>query len=213
MRDKAKIAVLPLALLTLLATPSTSVQAGPRDHIGGVFLRMSVGGGVASTEIKDVGGTPFDQMKISGSGADLNFAIGGMVAPNLALHGTLWGWFISNPDVTIDGQTVGTATADVSLNAFGGGVTYYIMPANVYLSGSIGAGSLSVESTSGGTTLTAESDLGLVVDATLGKEWWVGKKWGLGAAAGFSFHSIADGGVNQNWQGTSFALRFSVTYN
>jgi hypothetical protein len=88
----------------------------------------------------------------------------------------------------------------------GGGVTYYIVPANVYLSGSLGLGWLSA-------TENVESDVGFGLDITLGKEWWVGGSWGLGLAGAFGYHSVPDGVVDANWSGASFGLRFSATLN
>jgi hypothetical protein len=79
------------------------------------------------------------------------------------------------------------------------------MPANVYMTGSAGVGKLS---TDGGST-----DPGLVFNASLGKEWWVSPKWGLGLAGGFQYHSIPDGGVDESWSGTTFYLAFSATLN
>jgi hypothetical protein len=38
-------------------------------------------------------------MKLSGEAGDLNFAIGGIVSPNLALHAMLYGWLVQDLDV------------------------------------------------------------------------------------------------------------------
>ncbi len=195
-----------LALVTLVS--AGSAVAGDRDHIGGFFLRMSVGGGFASTEITGVSaatGGLFDQLKFSGTSGDYNFAVGAMIAPNLALHGTLWGWFVSNPDAEIDGQDFGSIDGDFGLSVIGGGFTYYIMPANVYLSGSVGSGTLTADD--------SDSDAGIAIDASLGKEWWVGRKWGLGGALVFGYHSIPDASIDPNFTGTNYGVRFSVTFN
>ena len=95
------------------------------------------------------------------------------------------------------------------MTAFGAGLTYYFMPVNIYISGSAGAGKLSLDSPSG----DSESDQGLVGELTVGKEWWVGGGWGLGLSGSFGFHSIPDGDIDENWSGTSVALRFSATMN
>jgi hypothetical protein len=204
MRYTQRIGVVALGAMVLVMFAAADVWAGPRDHLDGFFMRLSAGGGAAKTEITALGITE----EFSGGAADFNFAIGGMVSPNLALHGTIWGWVLSNPDFSI-GSVTQTVNADVTMAAVGAGLTYYFMPANFYLSGSVGAGSLSLDA--GG--VSASTDAGLALDFTLGKEWWVGNRWGLGAAAGVSFHSIPDGGVDENWSGASFALRFSATYN
>jgi hypothetical protein len=198
---------LTFAALTVAATHTSAGEARTHD---GFLLRLSAGGGVANTQID----SPLGEYDINGPAGDLNIAIGGMVAPNLAIHGTLWGWAASEPDVDFDVPLLGSGSTNldgtVTLSAFGGGVTYYLMPANLYFSGSIGMGTLAVD----GDNFEADSDAGLAFDLTLGKEWWVGDAWGLGLAGGFGYHSVpADEDVDENWSGTSFTLRFSATLN
>jgi hypothetical protein len=178
-------------------------QAGqPRTH-DGLFLRLSGGVGFENTS--------FEDLELSGTGGDGNFAIGGTVGRNLILHGTLWGWDVSDPDFEIDNtDTHGEIQGDVSLGALGGGLTYYLEPSNIYLSGSLGMGKLSYEDPSGNTS---DTDLGVALDFCLGKEWWVGNSWGLGIAGDLNYHSFPDDVSNGNWDGVSFAIRFSATLN
>jgi len=192
------------ASLLLLATADHAVAGSPRTH-DGFFLRLSAGGGTANTEI-DVPGA---KTKLDGSTGDVNFAVGGTVAKNLALHGTVFGWLVSDPDVEVDSLGTGSAEGDLDLTAFGAGLTYYFMPANIYISGSVGAGKLSFDSPVG----DFESDRGLVGELTVGKEWWIGGGWGLGLSGSFGFHSIPDGDIDENWKGNNFALRLSATMN
>jgi hypothetical protein len=55
--------------------------------------------------------------------------------------------------------------------------------------------------------------LGLALEAAAGKEWFVSNRWGLGIAVGFTYHSLPDGGVDENWRGWSIPIRFSATFN
>jgi hypothetical protein len=201
--------VVGLALTMLAAAPSVLLAGEPRTH-DGFFLRLSLGGGVANTKIDDA----TFKIEIDGSPGDLNIAIGGVVTPNLALHGTLMGWSMSDPDVEVDitgfGSASGTLDGDVTMTAFGGGVTYYFMPVNVYVTGSVGFGTIEIDP-SGGPS--GETDSGLVLDLGVGKEWWVGNAWGLGVAGGFSYHSLPDPDIDESWSGTSFTIRFSATLN
>ncbi len=175
-----------------------------QDHEEGFFLRLSAGGGGATTEASDGANTA----SFSGTAGDINFAIGGMVGSNLALHGTFFGWSITDPEIEFNGQT-GTAQGDLTLGAFGAGVTYYFMPVNIYISGSLGLGRFDYNQGS----FEGRSSTGLVFDATVGKEWWVGDSWGLGVALGLGVHSIPDDDVDDNWSGGSVTLRFSATMN
>ena len=201
--------LIALAVCATAIVPNTSFAGEPRTH-DGFLLRLSAGGGVANTQID----SPLGEYEINGPAGDMNIAIGGMVAPNLSLHGTLWGWAASEPDVDFDVPVIGSGSTNldgtVTLSAIGGGLTYYIMPANLYLSGSVGMGTLAVD----GDNFDADTEAGLTFDLTLGKEWWVGDAWGLGLAGGFGYHSVpADDDLDENWSGTSFTLRFSATLN
>jgi hypothetical protein len=196
------IAFILVAAVGLALVPSPAFS-GPRAHDGGVFLRLSGGVGYASTKVNLPTLFGSDQ-KFSGMSGDGNFAIGGIIANNLALHGTLWGWGMSDPTVE-SGSESGKADGDLSMGAAGGGVTYYFMPANIYLSGSIGIGVMSSGDES--------TDPGFASDITLGKEWWVGSKWGLGVAGAFGYHTIPGIGSDVRWKGTSVAVRFTATLN
>jgi len=200
------------SLLTVLVLLSTAHAGGsPRAHDGGFFLRLSAGGGGANTGADNI---PVSQDEIadfdvSGTVGDLNIAIGAIVSENLALHGTLFGWTMSDPDLEIDGREVGELNADFTMSALGVGITYYLMPINIYLSPSIGFGVLSIDAGS----VEGDSDAGLALDLSAGKEWWVGNSWGLGAALGATYHSAPDGDIDENWSGWSFAVRFTATFN
>jgi hypothetical protein len=192
-----------VCIYLVMAFSVTGLYAGPRDHDGGFFLRLSTGGGYAQSEFGDPAA-----MKISGPGGDMNFAVGMGVLPNLSVHATIFGWLLSGPTVEIGGS-VGEFPGDIMLYSLGCGVTYYIMPVNVYLSASVGAAVMSVEILG----VTAETDIGPAFDVTLGKEWWVGGSWGLGVAGGFGYHSVPEQDVDENWSGYSLGVRFSATLN
>jgi hypothetical protein len=198
------IAALPLALLSLHA-PGAVAGGKPRTH-DRFFLRMAVGGGWFGNTLDGVGGT----VDFSGFAGDGDIAIGGMVSPNLALHGTMFGWAATNPDLKVEPIGSGTANGTVTLSAFGGGLTYYFMPANAYLSGSLGFGNFGLDPDGGPHTETGD---GLALELTAGKEWWVGNSWGLGISGAYMFSSMPETGVSDNWIGNSFCVRFSTTFN
>ena len=205
-----------LVLTTAFVTMCASALAGePRTH-DGFLLRLSGGAGYGSTSVDAPPGTfgsaqtEIVNFELSGASGDFNFAIGGVVSPNLAVHGTMWGWLVSSPDVKLDGATQGTASdANVSVSAYGAGITYYFTPINIYLSPSIGFAIGSIEE--GGTTFS--TDTGVAIDATVGKEWWVGDGWGIGVAGAVGWHSVPDGGIDEKWSGPALAVRFTATMN
>jgi hypothetical protein len=190
---------------------STPAVAGDRAHDNGFFLRLAGGVGGASTELEHGGSTA----KYEGETGDVDFAIGAVVAKNFAIHGSLWGWLASDPEYTLD-SLKGSLNGDLGFTAVGAGITYFFMPVNMYLSASVGAGSMTVD-VSGDSYNT---DTGPAVLVTLGKEWWVGTSWGLGVALSGGYHSVKDGGtdllgnpIDESWQGGHVALRFSATLN
>lgn len=182
-------------LYLVMAFSVTELFAGARDHDGGFFLRLSGGVGGAQTTLED------NLSSFSGMSSSTNIAIGGGIFNNFALHATFFGFLIPEPEMEVLGIPVAT-NDDIMLSGVGVGVTYYIMPINIYLSPSIGIGALSEES------------VGFALDLTLGKEWWVGGSWGLGVAGAFGFHSVPQSeDAPWRWEGFDLALRFSATLN
>ena len=52
----------------------------------------------------------------------------------------------------------------------------------------------------------------LRLEVGLGKEWWVGDRWGIGVAGQFSFGSNQDQGSAAHWKTISPALAFSASF-
>ncbi|MFH1144165.1 MAG: hypothetical protein V1774_06450 [Candidatus Eisenbacteria bacterium] len=209
----ASLAALIVCGILLMTAADALAQNQPRQHDRGFFLRMSAGIGSASTGEDFPTGFGDVDLDASGLSGDANFAIGAIVSPNLALHATLMGWSVVDPDVEIGGIGFETDDVTMSLSGFGAGLTYYVHPANIYFSGSVCAATLELEARRENTTVTAESDTGVAFDFTVGKEWWVGDRWGLGLAGDFGLHSIPDAEADGDLSGTNFGVRFSATYN
>jgi hypothetical protein len=198
---------LAAAAATFLVAGSASAANEPKMHDGGFFLRLSAGLGSAQTKFDDLDD---NESKLSGLSGDANFAVGANVGGSLAIHGTFWGFSMTDPELETDGVEVELDDATYSVSAFGAGLTYYTA-SNFYVSPSVGLATASIEF----DNVTVESDTGFAVDLTIGKEWWVSDKWGLGVAAGFGFHAIPlDEDVSEDdATGNNFALRFSATFN
>lgn len=176
---------------------SSASWAGDRDHSGGFFLRFVLGAGAATAK------TDALPAEFSGTSGVVDAAIGGLLTENLALHFTIFGWSITDDNVDVGGVS---GTADIDLFAAGVGVTYYFMPQNVYLSGSVGKGELT-----GSGAVDGEIDSGLATSVSVGKEWWAGRRWGLGISGVVGFLSLPV--VNESWSGWSWAVAFSATFN
>lgn len=184
---------------------------GYEEH-DGFFLRLALGiGGGSWTEDTE------PELGFSGGGAGLDVAVGGIVATNLALHATWFATGLADPEVTLGGETLGTAEgASLTGSAFGLGVTYYVMPANLYISGSVGlaVASLRIENRDRSVD-EASSDTGYAVDLVVGKEWWVSSQWGIGVALQVVHISVPDDVEDEDLTitGTGVHLMFTATYN
>jgi hypothetical protein len=187
-------------------------NAGHRHDPGHFFMRLSAGAGFNSMGNDDSGETT-----LSGIGGMGSFAFGATVAPNIALGVDLFGLSMFEPSVEQNGNDLGDAeNTRASLGAIGIGATFYVMPANLYFAGSIGAGVASLEFRGrfGGLVVNAkeDSEVGLAANIMVGKEWWVARNWGIGIAAQAVFASLeTDSGAGLNVFG--LGLLFSATMN
>lgn len=185
-----------------------AAHAAPETH-DGFFLRLAGGYGYATFSEQGDG----VEVVLKGAAAGVDLAIGGAVTQNLVAHGTIFGSGVREPTVEIDGSEVGMSNASVTASVVGAGLTYYVMPLNLYLSGSLGLAQVSVEANG----MRFDTDNGWGVDLVAGKEWWVSENWGLGIAAQITHASVPDrnpvSGRTYDLTSNSFALLFSATFN
>ena len=198
---------------------SRELPRGYRTH-DGFYLRMLVGPGIGGTRYRDSLGLGLGDV---GNGVDTRtiggafmteLAIGGAIVENLILHVTM------NLTHTDEVKKVGNLDwGDEELSTlmgfFGGGVTYYFEPINIYLTGSFGAGGLS--QTSGSDYARHESDTGFGTSFAVGKEWWLGRtgQWAIGVALTGSYYQapFEIDGIKSTYRGHSTGVAFSTTFN
>jgi hypothetical protein len=174
---------MPVLIAALLAAVS-----GPSHH--GFFLRMDLDAGYHDTS----GGST----TVDGPGAGFGISIGGNVADNLALFGTFAGSGSS-------GESTRAAHG-----ILGVGLTYYFMPANVFLSGAVGFAGMRITL----NDVDYDSDAGFGGRFGVGKEWFVSDSWGLGVAGYFDFAVAKQKDVPNPPTWWSFAplVAFSATF-
>jgi hypothetical protein len=198
---------------------SRELPRGYRTH-DGFYLRMLVGAGVGGTTYKDGLGLRDDgsiaQSRTLGGAFLTDLAIGWAVVPNLILHANIN--LAHLDEIRKVGSRKWTGdNEDLStlLGFFGGGATYYFMPFNVYVTGSIGVGGLS--QTSGADHDSHESGTGFGTSAAIGKEWWLGRsgQWGIGVALVGSYYQapLEVDGIKSTYRGHSTGAVFSTTFN
>ncbi len=175
------------------STPSlTSVEAvppaaeaqpvlGAHEH-DGLFLRMTVGAGAGgyqgTGQVSTQDGLVLDPAD-NESQAGMSVSVGGRIANNLLLHGDLW--FNDYGEKTQEFVTRHVGTVNI-----GGGVTYYWMPSNYYISGAIGLSIGIMRFPDQWDDYNDREDSvaagGLGLSLLFGKEWWVSANWALGVA-------------------------------
>jgi hypothetical protein len=200
-----------LAVLSALVGTSAYAQAMPPQpynstinrHLG-FALRLDAGIGYMGTTASDI------DASIKGGAGSFGLVIGGAVAENFILGADLWDTVVFSPTFKQGGVSVSGTDTSLTLAGFGVNLTYYFMPANVYVS--VSPSITTVSLTRGG--LSGSTDAGFGMKLGVGKEWWVSDHWGLGVAGQFFFASNKDSGAGSpTWSSTAFSVAFSATYN
>jgi hypothetical protein len=168
-------------------------EAGDSYAHEGFFLRLQLGpGGSSVTREGD---------SWSGMGLGMGLAIGGSPVQNLALHLDLQTTWMFSPDREVNG---------IGMQLLGLGVTWYIMPVDLFLSGNVGIGWLAFENDAG---QSKDTSAGPALDAVVGKEWWVGSDWGVGVAAQFLYMRVNDYTDDEPMDAFAINVLFTATYN
>lgn len=180
----------------------------PTDHAhDGFYLRLHIGPAYTRMSTSD----PVTDVVVKGTGGAFGVAIGGSVSKNLIVYGELFDDIAVGPTVEVNGVS-NDASDDVSAGAIGVGVglAYYIMPANMYVSGTLAMSQISIQED--GDEI-GETDFGPGVSLMIGREWWVSPSWGLGVAAQLFAGQMDDKDGGPTWTTTAFAIAFSATYD
>ena len=201
--------ILSLFVVASSHAQEQSQEPGFHEH-DGFFLSMSLGPGYSSTEDKS------DQtsyaVTFSGLAVAVDIRIGGTIARDLVLSGDMMGRIVQDPKLDFSGGASGTLEkASFGQYYYGAGLTYYIMPSNIFLSGSVGVSYFSLERDS--ERYRTDPGFGFFVKA--GKEWWVGADWALGVAATFGYSSVNNeaNSVTETLSGYSVNIHFNATFH
>ncbi len=185
MRVPQVTAAAALAAL-FLAAPAALAQNSPPETHQGLFLRLQGGLGYLRADADYLGG---NSSAYGGSGV-LGLAVGGAVAENVIVYGELWGMAAANPTVQFLSATHVLQDASLNYGGLGLGLGTFLMPANVFLGVSLSLTRLGVTDADGTRT---NSDVGLAVSATLGRQWWISHHAGLGLSV-----TVVGGGNRDN---------------
>lgn len=198
------------ALAQATQPPAPPPPPAPMPYYGtahrhlGFALRLDAGPGYTSTSASAIDAT------MKGGSFNFGLVVGGAVSEDFILGGDIWGTTVFSPTFTQAGTSFSGTNASFSLTGFGLNLTYYFMPANVYVS--VSPSLTTVSLTEGG--MSGSTDTGFGMKLAVGKEWWVGDHWGIGVAGQFFFASNKDKGTNPpTWSTTAGGVAFSATYN
>ncbi len=169
------------------------------------YLRFLAGMGSGNIVLSYIG----SDMVFSAVSGLFHFQIGSEIAENLVLFGDFGGFSLTEPTVEWQGLPSTAKDTDISSFGIGAGLSYYIMPADIYLSGSFLLSQVILES----DDIEAEGKMGPGVFICIGKEWWVGKKWGLGIAGFFENAWTKDQSDNQGYQAPIKSRAFGVAFS
>ena len=228
---RESLCVLPLMWFALsntaAAQSAATPAAGVRTH-DGFMLRFTIGIGGSYLPMEGSIEHEDGSRDYSGFSIGSAFDIGGAPIENLALHARLATLDTPDPNLSTD---EGDFESELAVNAglFAPAITYYLMPANVYLTGAIGLCVVSFTDDSSALPIsgfrinvdieneTSTTHLGIGVNLDVGKEWWVGSNWGLGVA-GRLWYAHATVSEDEPVQLAlvdnlvSFTVLFSATY-
>lgn len=184
--------------------PTATALDTRRRHFGG-FIRPDLGLGYVYMSASNNG----TDASIKGFAASFGIAAGGAVSENSILAFHFWDVVATNPTVTVGNSTFNNADATLTAIAFGPEYTRYFSD-NYYFSITPSLTRVTL-ATSGNST---DTNWGFGLRAGLGKEWWVGDHWGLGAVGHVSFSANQASGSNApTWTGWATTVAFSATYN
>lgn len=194
-----------------LKDPWDKLGEGDQFRHEGFFLRFALGGGGGVLRGKR-DAVVDEAVTFSGFGVSGVLSAGLALADNFLIHGDVF--FTSMLDANMDGGFQEDVDGyefrgDLSMLMPGIGVSYYLMPFNLYLSSSVGIGQVVWERYDGERQT---SRYGVAVQGLLGKEWWVDPQWGVGVAAQCMFLTASDARYSRV-DGLSFSLLVSATYN
>jgi hypothetical protein len=171
-------------------TPSTAVtgesgDSGYHTH-DGFYLNVSLGPEWLWAHRK------VNDSTISGRGTSLALSAGYAVVRHLVLFGEFYEAQVINPSY----QSYGLS--DLGLHGLGPGLRCYLVPVNLFLSGSLLLARLNSHDENPGDDtrgFNIVSDWSIMGRASIGKEWWLSANWGLGFDAGFLLGWLPEQGM------------------
>lgn len=205
--------------------PSQPIKPAPlpitpalHEHKG-FYLSMALGSIWGTTNV--TGTDPqygSYNIDFSGTGLILDLKIGIAISENLLIHFDDMAAAVSAPTAVVNGRNAPFQTTNnLSFGEGMGGIgaTYYLMPSNIFFSGTIGSGVFTINDNSANGSQSAGTKRGFSYQLKAGKEWFVSAKWGLGVSLAYLSTSVNNSqqGNPENWNSGRLCLMFNATLN
>jgi Outer membrane protein beta-barrel domain len=198
---------LSLALLVGLVGLAAPALAESETH-DGFYFNGQLGFGGSSIVIEN-SGTP--DIEFDNGNGDFSIDLGLAVSRHVVVFGRLWTFIQTSPTAETAGVEI-PLDDDVSVGAgcFGVGARYYFMPLNLYVGGSLGFATFSIQA-DGDSIDESESGFGVALE--VGKEWWVSPDWAIGVGGRFSHAAANRDDEAGSITGDALGILFTATYN
>ncbi len=197
----------PPPVVVVAAPPVQPMPAPDQHRHDRLFVRALIGPSYSEMKTNDT-----SELALSGTAFGGALAVGWSLTDRWVAFAEVTGTVIPDPKATIKGGTV-KADGRVNLTVLGGGVAYYLVPANVYFSGTVGG--TQAQFTVDGKKYRTHWGVG--ANIAVGKEWWLTRDLGLGAALMIHRSQQKDAGggpgVHATWTTTAVIIAASATYN
>lgn len=164
----------------------------------------------ASDRVTTVG---TNTMKLSSGAIDINIRMGLAVKDNFVIHGDIQAFVSGGLNISASGSDLGTFAGmdSLAMRIFGAGATYYFMPQNIFVSGSMGVGLFDI--THPFEEIDSPKGFGLITK--IGKDWWIAKSWDIGLSFELAYvRAIYETDVfTEVMSGLSMGLSVNFTFN
>ncbi len=197
--------------------PPPGPPPGAYTH-DGFYLRMALGAGALGVTAKtdpDSG----SEVKYSGGGAGMDLAIGGTLDPGIVLGGEFVFQQAVKPDVSVNGNKIGSLTSNLNFGILGPFIDWFPNPeTGFHFGGFLGSAVVTMSDQNGNTNSNSLNGWGGGVH--VGYDFWVAQQWSLGVLGKFYGASLHDnnasnnsGNVKVTENASAFTLSFSVLYH
>ena len=187
--------------------PAATASADQNRHTG-FHVRGELGLATMGASASAQG----SRVEIGGLSTIASILVGGAVVENLIIAGELWTMRAFAPHWRSNGAPIG-GDITATWSGIGANVTYYLVPANVFVSVTPSVGVFALED--GRDRTGARTKHGFSGRMAIGKEWWVASHLGIGVAAngylGINGDELTTDAARSSFQWTTLGAGASIT--